>query len=209
MRCRSDRRRTRSRSGASRINRWTVVGLSQAHFHDQPAAGHESRGRGGNQRAHRRRARPRRRRARSPARSGRRRPAARRDRASATYGGFETITSTGSLQPASRRAVPKRDAIARRPARAHCPSRRPARPREISVATTRADGLLERQRDREAAAAGADVDDDGRPTSLRVGPPACRQASASSTTSSVSGRGIRTSGVTRNGRPKNSRSPVM
>ena len=63
---------------------------------------------------------------------------------------------------------------------------------------------LARQRDGEAAAAGADVD--YQSPAARPPPNA---ASASSTINSVSGRGMSTSRVTSNDSPQNSRSPRM
>ena len=81
------------------------------------------------------------------------------------------------------------DAVPRRRSAARPSSAR----REMSVATTRAARPLARERDRQAAAAGADVGDRAAARRDRGS-----SSSAASTISSVSGRGIRTAGVTSN-----------
>ena len=86
------------------------------------------------------------------------------------------------------------------PWRARIGSRDAPGPRRDVGGDDPAPGRSARQRDREAAAAGADVDD-RRMRGRR------RDRRASSTISSVSGRGIRTSGVTAKSRLQNSRMP--
>ena len=68
-------------------------------------------------------------------------------------------------------------------------------------------GQFVRQRDCDAAGAGADIrDEEFSVTARAIRRPAAtpRRSSATSITCSVSGRGIRTSGVTSKSRPQNS-----
>ncbi len=109
--------------------------------------------------------------------------------AAATYGGLVTTRSNGPGSVGEIGAATKFDASVA-PMPRGVSSRDVERRAEISVAMYSRSGVLERERDGETAAPGADVDD----VSVRLMPSAGSEQRASSISSSVSGRGISTAG---------------